>query len=754
MWLARDNIAPAAVGCGNEQFSADPVYDGSHDAGADTVVKKMGLSSRIFVGLIAGIATGLFFGELVADLKLLGDIFVKLLQITVLPYIIVSLIAGFGRMHIDQAKRLAVRGLLVLLVIWAIALVMIFVAALAFPDLDVASFFSSAVIQEQARTNLFDLYLPANVFYSLSNNLVPAVVFFSILVGVALISVEEKSEVLAIFDGLAVAMTRINTAIVHLTPYGIFAIAAAAAGTMTIEELGRVQVYLVTYISLALLITFWVFPGLVAAVSGISYREVLRTFRDSLVTAFATGNQFVVLPQIAENCKELLRRHQLDTEEAESAVDIIVPVSFNFPSLGKLLVLLFVLFAAWFTDTDLTVGDQLGLAFNGLFSLFGSINIAVPYMLDSLHVPADMFQLFLVTGIVVGRFGAMLAALHIIVLSVIGTLALCGKLQLQAVAILRYLLITSVCLVLLVVALRAYFLIFVPPPPAREDVLGSIDLMEKRVPALVSEHVPEASVTQLTGTRLDHILDQGVLQVGYRPNNLPCSFLTGTGELVGFDVEMAHILAEDLGVDLQFIPFEFDRLGNMLTSGQVDMAMSCIASLPDRYAYSSFSRPYLDLSLALIVRDHERKIYGDLELLREREDLTIAMISTHYYENRLRRLLPNADFVFLEAAEDFFIGGDQGADALLLSAEEGAAYSYRYPRYTVAMLGDGSIGLPAAYAVPKGDIEMMEFVSNWIGLKRKDGTIEQLYAYWMHGGVAKIQKPRWSIIRNVLGWVE
>jgi Na+/H+-dicarboxylate symporter/ABC-type amino acid transport substrate-binding protein len=720
---------------------------------------KMGLSSRIFVGLITGICTGIFFGEMVADLKVVGDIFVQMLQITVLPYIIVSLIAGFGRMQMHQARRLAVRGSVVLLFIWALALLMIFIAALAFPDLEMSSFFSSSDPPLQQSPDMLKLYLPANIFYSLSNNLVPAVVFFSILVGVALISVEDKTSVLGMFDGLASAMANINTAIVKLTPYGIFAISAAAAGTMSVEEVGRVQVYLVTYIALALLITFWIFPGLIAAVSGISYREVLSTFHDALVTAFATGNQFVVLPQIAENCKQLLRKHQLDTEEAESAVDIIVPVSFNFPSLGKLLVLLFVLFAAWFTDTDISVGDRLALAFNGVSSLFGSINIAVPYMLDSLQIPADMFQLFLVTGIVVGRFGAMLAALHIVVLSVIGTLALCGRVQLRGAAILRYLLVSGVCLLVMVLALRAYFVAFVPAPPAREDVLSELQLMEKRVPARVYEALPEASVTQLAGTRLDHILRQGVMQVGYRPNNLPCSFLTGEGELVGFDVEMAHILAEDLGVELEFIPFEFDALGSMLASGQLDVAMSCIASLPDRYAYISFSRSYLDLSMAFIVPDHEREQFTDLERLRARKGLTIAMVSTSYFEPKIRRKLPDVEIVYLASAEEFFTGSAKGADALVLSAEEGAAYSYRYPRYTVARIGGGGpggggISLPAAYAVPKGDVEMIEFVSNWIELKRKDGTIDSLYDYWMLGGASRVKEPRWSIIRNVLGWVE
>jgi ABC-type amino acid transport substrate-binding protein len=278
--------------------------------------------------------------------------------------------------------------------------------------------------------------------------------------------------------------------------------------------------------------------------------------------------------------------------------------------------------------------------------------------------------------------------------------------------------------------------------------------MEPRVDAKVSTTLPPASEIRLGGTRLDHVLSSGVLQVGYRPNNLPCSFLTPENELVGFDVEMAHILAEDIGVKLEFVPFEFDGLDRMLTSGQIDMAMSCIAGLPDRYAKASFSRAYLDLTLAFIVRDHERHLYDDMETLRLDKDLTIAMVSSHYFEPRIRTLLPDANVVFLEAAEDFFNGNSEGADALLLSAEEGSAYSYRYPQYTVMKARKGTIQIPAVYAVPKGDIETMEFVSNWVYLKKKDGTVAALYDYWMLGGVVKPREHRWSVIRNVLGWVD
>ncbi len=728
----------------------------------------MALSTRIFIGLFAGIATGLFFGELVADLKIIGDIFVKLLQMTVLPYIVVSLIAGFGRMDMQQAKRLALRGAAVLGVIWLLALLIIFAAPLAFPERDSASFFASPMLATGEGANLLELYLPHNIFFSLSNNLVPAVVLFSILMGIALISVPDKEGILPMFDSLATALGKINSMIVSLTPFGIFAIAAAAAGTMTIEELGRVQVYLVTYVAMALLITFWIFPGLVSAVSGIPFREVLATFRDALVTAFATGNQFVVLPLIAENCKELLARHRLPEKETESAIDIIVPVSFNFPSLGKMLVLLFVLFAGWYTNTEIDAGQRLSLAFNGLFSLFASINIAVPYMLDELRIPSDMFQLFLVTGVVVGRFGAMLAALHIIVLSVVGTLAICGRLQLSWGASIRYVGISSAAMLAMLLGLQVYFANFVPEPPPRSEVLAAIQPRVLQVPVRVLDEAPplpgeilvdeddepeseiiEFSVTDMRlGRRFDEIMERGVLRVGYRPKNLPCTYRNQAGRVVGFDADMAHSLARDLGVELELIPFNFDTLYSALREGQLDIAMSCIASLPDRYTRAAFSRAYLDLRAALIAPDHMRHAIRDNGEIME--SLTIALVSSHYFEDKLRVLAPQANFVTLESAESFFTD-PPAADALLLTAEEGAAYTFRHPKYAVVLTNQG-VSVPAAYALPRGEPEWQDVVSNWVRLKQADGSIDDLYQYWMMGGVTQTKTPRWSIGRDVLGW--
>ena len=79
-------------------------------------------STRILIGLFAGIAAGLFVGEPIVAIKWAADGFVKLLQMTVLPYITVSIASSLGRMNYASARTLGLRGGAVLLLLWAIAL--------------------------------------------------------------------------------------------------------------------------------------------------------------------------------------------------------------------------------------------------------------------------------------------------------------------------------------------------------------------------------------------------------------------------------------------------------------------------------------------------------------------------------------------------------------------------------------------------------------------------------------------------------
>jgi Na+/H+-dicarboxylate symporter len=225
----------------------------------------MSLSKKIFIGLGCGIATGLFFGEMVAFMSLIADGFIALLQMTVLPYITVSLIAALGSLNYESAKLLAGRGGLVLLILWGVTLATVLLMPFAFPDIETAKFFSVSVVTEAAERDLISHYIPANPFHSMANNLIPGVVLFSLFVGVALIGVPDKARVIDPLNTFSHALMGVTNIVVKLMPFGIFAIAAHAAGTLSVEEFGRLQVYFISYVAAALILTFWILPGLVTA---------------------------------------------------------------------------------------------------------------------------------------------------------------------------------------------------------------------------------------------------------------------------------------------------------------------------------------------------------------------------------------------------------------------------------------------------------------------------------------------------------
>ncbi|NKB80555.1 MAG: cation:dicarboxylase symporter family transporter [Nitrospirales bacterium] len=317
----------------------------------------MTLSTKVLLGLALGIGTGVFLGEIAAPLQIVGEVFIQLLQMTVLPYVVASLIVGLGRLTYGEAIALAKTGGTLLLVLWAFTLSLVILMPLMFPNWETASLFSTTLVEEKKPFNFVELYIPANPFYSLANNLVPAVVLFSMVMGIALIGVQKKELLLEPLSVLVNVLMKITGFVVQLAPFGIFAIAASAAGTMNVEEVGRWQIYLLAYVVVWALLTFWVLPAFVTSLTPLTYRDVLGHTKDVLITAFATGNLLIVLPMLVEKSKELLAKYDLRTEEAHSAVGVIVPTAFTFPNCGKLLTLSFILFAGWFADVPIAIQE-------------------------------------------------------------------------------------------------------------------------------------------------------------------------------------------------------------------------------------------------------------------------------------------------------------------------------------------------------------------------------------------------------------
>jgi len=710
------------------------------------------LSTKILIGLGLGVLSGIFFGETVAFFKTPGDAFILLLQMTVLPYIVVSLVTGLGSLSYQEAAALGRKCGLLLLLLWGIGILVVLVTPIAFPKWEMASFFSTSLVQTRPAFDFLGLYIPSNLFHSLSNNVVPAVVVFSFSLGVALIGLKDKEVLLKTLSALAEGLGRITNFLISFAPLGVFAIIASATGTMRFSELQRLQVYMLTYLVASFVLTFWILPALVTSLTPFKYKDLVGPLRTALITAFATGNIFVVLPLLAERCKELLRKSATDGEGSDSTVDVIISTSFSFPNLGKLLTLSFVLFAGWFSNSVVPVSKYFTLASTGFFTFFGDPNVAIPFLLDLLQIPSDTYRFFLVVDNLVGaRFGTLLAAMYTLVLAVLGASAVRGLLKIHWVKLLRYAALTVALTLGALGGTRWFFETVVGHEYRGYEAFVAMDVSRPYPPATVQQSsLPTAPFHDVNKSRLQEIRERGTLRVGYVKDALPFAFRNEAGKLVGLDVEMAHILARDMKVKLELELIDREKAPAMLDAGYVDIIMCGFPITIDRAEEVTFSASYMDETLAFVVKDYRREDFNSRARVKNLKKLRLGAPNVPYYIAKVREYLPQAEVVLLNSPREFFTRKNDDLDAFVYSAEAASAWSLIYPAYTVAIPRPDLLNVPLAYAMARGEHELADLVNIWIELKRKDQTISGLYDHWILGRNAVEQEPRWSVLRNVL----
>ena len=314
---------------------------------------------------------------------------------------------------------------------------------------------------------------------------------------------------------------------------------------MTLDELGKLQAYFYVISFGCVLACVWILPGLVAALTPFRYRDIMRVSQDALLTAFTTGNLFVMLPILSDNAKTLYAnadlKNKMTEDEAANLVDIIVPVAFNFPNVGKLMMLVFIPFAAWYSGVSMGLAENISFAVSGLVTFFGSVNVAIPFLLDALRIPADMFELFVLSTVVNTRVTTIAAAMHVLFLALVGLWAIAGHLRWNPVRVGRYLGTTTVILVVVIGGGRFMFSQMIDESGEETaDVLFDMQL-----PPLNPE--PPMSIVQANSVKADknpsadtltRIKERGVVRLGYRADAYPFSFLNDDGELVGYSIEL------------------------------------------------------------------------------------------------------------------------------------------------------------------------------------------------------------------------
>ncbi len=712
--------------------------------------KKPSLFVQVLASLLLGILTGLFFGEGAASLKLVGDTYIGLLQMAVVPYVMVSLTAGIGRLNPTSSLRILTRTAIGAALLWLLTIFTAVLVPLGYPEWDSASFFSASLIEERQGLDFLEIYIPSNPFNALANNFVPAIVVFSIAVGLALMGVQGKSALLDPLDRFGEAMLRVSGFIVRLSPIGVFAIAASTAGTIRIDEFDRLQIYFLTSILAWGLLTFWTLPMLVVSRSSLTLRKILRHSRTPLLTAFATGSLLVVLPLLVDAVKRILEAHHISDDQ--SAVDIVVPVSYSLPSGSLYLSVGFVLFAAWASGASLGIAQIPTLGGVAAFTAFSGHIVAIPFLLDVFRLPADMFHLFIASDVLLGRLWTVFSAIFTIVLALFVSLSMTGQLRWMPRIPLAYL-GPTVMATILIFFLCGQVLDRVTTYKYREyDAFINRDLLtEPVVINQLSEPPSTIDPEDLRTPRLDIVRARGSLRVGYLPDSLPYAFRNSAGRVVGLDIDVANVMARDLGVALDLVRMEWEQIPAWLNSGRVDIVMSGL--LPP-LAFTNevlFSESYLMETLAFVVRDHRRHVFSDYEQILRLEPQRIGYPIRGVAEDWILDLFPEFEVVELGSPRDFFVNGSLELDALIYSAERGSAWTLVYPDYSIAIPEPLRDRAPLNYALPLREEAFLRYVNAVLAYEAPN-RIPLLFTYWVRGEDVSNRNPRWSIRRDVLGW--
>lgn len=713
---------------------------------------NLSLSAKVFIGVILGVCTGLFFGNRVAWMSVIGDIFIGLLQMTVLPYIMFSLIVNIGRLNVESGRKLIKYGGIFLGLLLSLGIFGLFIFPMAFPNWESGSFYSSNFIMPKSQFDFVKLYIPANIFESLADNIVPAVVLFSIFIGLGVLKIKNREALLKPLDVFTDALNQVNKMVVKITPIGVYAIAAGVVTELSLEDLSRLQGYLVVYLMAVLFFSFVLLPFLLNIITPFSSREVLKKTRGTLLTIFATGKIIVVYPQLIQNIKDIIAAYKKDSETAQNEVDIVMPLAYPFPNLGTFLIFVFVPFAAWYTGSAMGLNDYPLFLSSTLLSSFVAPITGLPFSLDLMDVPKDTFQLFVVSTVLTDRIRVVLGALHLIVLTLLTISASNGWAKFRVKEAIKATLVSGVVLFGVVIGAKSLLQMGMNNIPTNQELLNSFELVNDPQPyVFVKPNQRNPSWRRGNESVLTRIKRRGVLRVGYYENSMPYAFKNDSGELVGFGIDMAHRLAQDLKVTLEFMPLSGEHLATKFKKDYIDIVMSDIF-LSSKYAEEmNLSKPYQDVSLAIFVKSDYTGL-DSYESANALDTFNIAYFERTEIAREYLANFPNAGMVeiheYAQLFDSTFIDTNH-INGFLTSAERAIDLTVLHANYKVVNPLPFHMNSSLVYPLVRGN-KWREYINRWIDFRTQDGTFDKMYDQWIKGQRYKDETQSWSILDDVI----
>ena len=698
------------------------------------------LSIHVLFGVCLGIFAGVFFGPYCSILQPVASIFTMLLQMVVLPYLSCSLIHGLGSMAPATAKRLLKSGWPFFVLLWTILFFLVFLLCYLIPGphgvLTAPTGASNTLIDPLLQT-----IIPQNPFYDLTNNFLPAVVVFSLIVGIALMHLEQKEPFCGFLERLVQAFEKIFKWLAAISPIGVFAHIAIGVGNVQYEDLMKINFYLITFILVSLFITFGVLPLILTSLTKLRACDVFHAYRSVCLLPFLTGLPTLAIPFLSSYLKTEKR---VDLSSGKTT-EAILPVTFAFGEIGNGLILYFIFFLSFYYRHPLTQGEEWAILFMALPLSLGTpatTYSSVPFLVNQFHFPAGATELYMQTATITVNFQTLTSVAAILTLMILTTAAFKGTLRIQWKSFNFRLLPTLACVALLAILFKP-FVVF---KDHYQDLYGNLTIEEVIKTPVASEilSAEQGTVREPSERPLRQILASGVLKVGFSREAVPYSYFNKKDQLVGYDIAYAYQLARDLDCRIEFIPADFDHLAEQLDVGAYDIGMSAFLMTEDRLASMDFSHQYDVQHNVLVVPTAKKQQFMHLAMVEENPNLTL--LAGGAFIELGRRHFPLAKIIASPSMAPLLAGE---ADALLWNHSSAFVWCLSHPEFIAIDYG-GSLGKSfLAYIMRSGSLPLQNFVDEWLLLKQQSGFQQKMVDYWIDGKPAT-QHLRWSIWKNVL----
>ena len=342
------------------------------------------LFSSLYFQVLLAITLGVFLGhvypELGADMKPLGDGFVKLIKMIIAPVIFCTVVTGIAGM--ESMKAVGKTGAIALLyfeVVSTIALIIgLCVVNLLQPgagmNVDPAALDASAIsaYAEQAKSQgiiafLLDI-IPGSVIGAFASGNILQVLLFAVLFGFSLHHIGEKGQIIfGVIDSFSKVIFGIINMIMRLAPVGAFGAMAFTIGKYGVGSLVQLG-QLIACFYLTCLFFIFIVLGSIAKASGFSILRFISYIREELLIVLGTSSSESVLPRMLDKMEKLGCQ--------KSVVGLVIPTGYSFNLDGTSIYLtMAAIFIAQATNTPLDLFQQITLLVVLLISSKGAAGV-------------------------------------------------------------------------------------------------------------------------------------------------------------------------------------------------------------------------------------------------------------------------------------------------------------------------------------------------------------------------------------------